>query len=99
MLSRSEPVSKLFHQAIAGPLFFVDFIGQIRGLFGHVFKGSLRLSHDADVEAILDKNVVNAPPARTICPSSVRQHRAATSFGLEAYTEWLAPSISTLWRT
>jgi hypothetical protein len=35
------------------------------------FKGRLRLLHDADVVAILDQNVVNAFPARTICPGAV----------------------------
>ena len=35
------------------------------------FKGCLRLLDDADVIAILDKDVVNALPARTICPGAV----------------------------
>jgi hypothetical protein len=38
------------------------------------FKGRLRLLDDADVVAILDKNVVNAFPARTICPGTVNQN-------------------------
>ena len=38
------------------------------------FKGRLRLLDDADVVAILDKNVVNAFPARTICPGAVNQN-------------------------
>jgi hypothetical protein len=32
------------------------------------------LCHDADVIAILNKNVVNALPARTICPGTVNQN-------------------------
>ena len=38
------------------------------------FEGSLRLLNDADVETILDKNVVNALPARTICPGTMNQN-------------------------
>jgi hypothetical protein len=38
------------------------------------FKGCLRLLDDADVVAILDKNVVHAFPAGTICPSTVYQN-------------------------
>jgi hypothetical protein len=34
-----------------------------------------RLLNDADVVAILDKNVVNAFPARTICPGTVNQNK------------------------
>src|SRR5258705_6359477 len=34
----------------------------------------LRLLDDADFEAIPDKGVVNAPPARTVPPSTVDQH-------------------------
>src|SRR5882762_6929024 len=42
---------------------------------GDVFlEGGLRLLNDADVVAIFDKNVVNAFPARTICPSTVNQN-------------------------
>ena len=42
---------------------------------GHIiFKGRLRLLDDADVVAILDKNVVNTFPARTICPGTVNQN-------------------------
>src|SRR6266481_7623862 len=42
---------------------------------GHiVFKGGLRLLHDADVVAILDQNLVNAFPAGTICPCAVNQN-------------------------
>ena len=41
----------------------------------HVFfKGRLRLLNDADVVAILDKDVVNALPAGTICPGTVNQN-------------------------
>jgi hypothetical protein len=36
-------------------------------------EGRLRLLNDADVETILDKNVVNALPAGTICPGTVNQ--------------------------
>ena len=39
-----------------------------------VFKRSFRLLDDADVVVVLDKNVVNAFPARTICPSAVNQN-------------------------
>jgi hypothetical protein len=38
------------------------------------FKGRLRLLDDADVVAILDKNVVDASPAGTICPGTVNQN-------------------------
>jgi len=38
------------------------------------FKGRLRLLDDADVVAILNKNVVNAFPAGTICPGTVNQN-------------------------
>jgi hypothetical protein len=38
------------------------------------FKGRLRLLDDADVKAILDKDVVDALPARTICPRTVYQN-------------------------
>src|SRR5580704_1293573 len=42
---------------------------------GHVFfKGRLRLLDDADVVTIIDKNVVDAFPAGTICPSSMHQN-------------------------
>jgi hypothetical protein len=41
----------------------------------HVFfKRRLRLLNDADVVAILHKNVVNALPAGTICPSTMNQN-------------------------
>src|SRR6267142_3875810 len=36
------------------------------------FKGCLRFLDDADSEAIFDKNVVNALPARTIRPGTVK---------------------------
>src|SRR5205085_6476397 len=39
-----------------------------------VFKGRLRFLDDADVVAILDKNIVNAFPAGTICPGPVNQN-------------------------
>jgi hypothetical protein len=38
------------------------------------FKGRLRLLDEADFVAILDKNVVDAFPARAICPSAVDQN-------------------------
>ena len=42
---------------------------------GHIIlEGRLRLLDDADVEAIFDKNVVNAFPAGTICPGAVNQN-------------------------
>ena len=34
----------------------------------------LRLLNDADIVAIFDKNVVNAPPARTICPGAMDEY-------------------------
>ena len=43
-------------------------------------EGRLRLLNDADVEAILDKNVVNALPARTICPGTVNQNNIPNAF-------------------
>src|ERR1700730_1040888 len=39
-----------------------------------VVKRPLRLMNDADVVAILHKNVVNALPAGTICPSTMNQN-------------------------
>jgi hypothetical protein len=39
-----------------------------------VFKRSFRLLDDADVVAVLDENVVNAFPARTICPGTMHQN-------------------------
>src|SRR5271154_954769 len=39
-----------------------------------ILKGCLRLLNDADVVAILDKNVVHASPARTIRPGAVNQN-------------------------
>jgi hypothetical protein len=39
-----------------------------------VLEGRLWLLDDADVEAIFDKNVANALPARTICPGAVNQN-------------------------
>jgi hypothetical protein len=58
-------------------------------------KGRFRLLHDADVEAVLDnveavldKDVANALPAGTVCPSSVYQHdvldRAYPMFGRQS---------------
>src|SRR5437899_6835621 len=38
------------------------------------FKGGLRFLNDADVVAILNQNIVNALPARTICPGAVNQN-------------------------
>ena len=38
------------------------------------FKRRLRLLNDADVVTILDKNVVNAPPAGAIRPGTVNQN-------------------------
>jgi hypothetical protein len=38
---------------------------------GDIFlKGRLRFLHDADVEAVLDQDVVNALPAGTVCPGA-----------------------------
>jgi len=39
-----------------------------------VLEGRLWLLDDADVVAIFDKNVVDAFPARTICPGAVNQN-------------------------
>src|SRR5437879_4994498 len=39
-----------------------------------ILKGRLRLLDHADVVAVLDKDVVNAFPARTICPGAVDQN-------------------------
>src|SRR6266851_5629994 len=39
-----------------------------------IFEGRLRLLHNADVVAILNKNVVHAFPARTIRPGAVNQN-------------------------
>src|SRR6266481_3322643 len=39
-----------------------------------VFKGCLRFLNDADVVAILDQNLVNAFPARTISPGTVNEN-------------------------
>src|SRR6266481_1928635 len=39
-----------------------------------IFKGRLRFLDDADIVAILDEKVVNALPARTICPGTVNQY-------------------------
>jgi hypothetical protein len=39
-----------------------------------VFEGRLRLLYHADVVAILNKDVVNTPPAGTICPGTVGQN-------------------------
>jgi hypothetical protein len=42
---------------------------------GHiVFEGRLRFLNDTDVVAILDENIVNAFPARTIRPRTVNQN-------------------------
>jgi hypothetical protein len=41
----------------------------------HVFfEGCFRLLDDGDVVAVLDENVVNAFPARAICPGAVNQN-------------------------
>src|SRR5258707_10516326 len=48
----------------------------------HIFrKGRFRLLDDTDVIAILDKNVVHALPARTICPGAVNQNNIANGMG------------------
>jgi hypothetical protein len=38
-----------------------------------VLEGRLWLLDDADLVAILDKNVVDAFPARTVCPGAVNE--------------------------
>ena len=43
------------------------------------FKGRLRFLDDADLVAILDQNVVNAFPARTIRPGTVNQNDIANA--------------------
>ena len=41
---------------------------------GHIIlEGRLRLLDDADIEAVLDKNVVDAFPARTVRPDAVNE--------------------------
>jgi hypothetical protein len=46
----------------------------------HIFyEGCLRLLDDADVEAILNENVVNAFPAGTICPGTMNQNNVPNS--------------------
>ena len=41
---------------------------------GHIIlEGRLRLLDDADIEAVLDKNVVDAFPARTVRPGAVNE--------------------------
>src|SRR6267378_2914588 len=42
-----------------------------------VFKGGLRLLHDANVVAVLNRNIVKALPARTICPRAVNENNIA----------------------
>jgi hypothetical protein len=44
-----------------------------------ILKGRLRLLNDADVIAILHKNVVNALPAGTIRPSAVNQNNISNA--------------------
>jgi hypothetical protein len=44
-----------------------------------ILEGRLGLLDDADVEAIFDKNVVNAPPAGTVRPGPVNQHNIANA--------------------
>ena len=69
MLSQKKPVAKAISSINRAPSFFVVLLGEYV-LFGrHVFKESLRLPHDADVEAVLDKDVVNTQPARDLLPS------------------------------
>ena len=38
-----------------------------------VLKGRLRFVYDADVKSVFCENLVNAFPARTICPDAVNQ--------------------------
>jgi hypothetical protein len=57
-----------------------EFLGWAKAITSEdVFKGRLRLLDDSDVEAILNKNVVNALPARTVRPGTVNQHNIADS--------------------
>jgi hypothetical protein len=39
-----------------------------------ILERRLRLLNDADLVAVLDENVINALPARTICPGTVNQN-------------------------
>jgi hypothetical protein len=47
-----------------------------------VYEGCLGLLHDADVVTILDKDVVNALPARTIGPGTVNQNNVPNAMVL-----------------
>jgi hypothetical protein len=47
-----------------------------------ILEGRLWLLDDADVVAILDKNVVDAFPARTICPGAVNQNNIPNTMRL-----------------
>src|ERR1700724_3348547 len=69
------------------------------------FKGCLRLLDDANVVTILDENVVNTLPARTICPGAVDQNNvphamvfvlrgeSAAAQQQERHAEGLGPSL------
>src|SRR6266567_8133382 len=55
--------------------------GPLRSI--HIFfKGRLRLLDDADVVAILDKDVIDAFPASTICPGTVNQNNVPNAMVL-----------------
>src|ERR1700758_2670896 len=73
MLSQRKPVAKLFHQPIAGHSSLLSYWANASFVVATSFKESLRLPHDADVEAVLDKDVVNTLPAGIVCPASVYQ--------------------------
>src|ERR1700723_3866334 len=61
MLSQRKPVAKLFHQPIVGHSSLLSY--RASPLWPPRLKESLRLPHDADVEAVLDKDVGNTQPA------------------------------------
>src|ERR1700758_1883098 len=73
MLSQRKPVAKLFHQPIAGHSSLLSYWANTSSVAATSFKESLRLPHDANVEAVVDKDVVNILPAGSVCPASVYQ--------------------------
>jgi hypothetical protein len=54
-----------------------------------ILEGRLRFFDDTDVEVIIDKNVVNAPPARTVRPDTVDEDDIF-HFGLLSLQFWNA---------
>jgi hypothetical protein len=69
--------------------------GALRG--GHIFfKGCLRLLDDADVIAVLDQNVVDTFPARTICPRAMNQNNIPNAMLLVSHQVQLTQSFRAL---